>query len=88
VDRDGTREEVIKMYTDHITKCIRNNPEIYDLSKLKGKNLGCWCAGESPCHGDILVGLINSISANTSKPVDKVTEKRVRRVVDVSTLDI
>lgn len=26
---------------------------------LRGKNLGCWCAEGSPCHGDYLLWLAN-----------------------------
>ncbi len=27
--------------------------------ELRGKNLGCWCAIGSPCHGDILLEIAN-----------------------------
>jgi hypothetical protein len=49
---DGTREEVIEKYKNHILK----NKELYNDAKkeLKGKRLGC-CCKPSPCHGDILV---------------------------------
>jgi hypothetical protein len=26
---------------------------------LRGKNLACFCALDSPCHGDVLLGLAN-----------------------------
>lgn len=29
-------------------------------SVLKGKNLGCWCALDAPCHADILLAFVNS----------------------------
>lgn len=37
---------------------LRKNKKLMDnLSSLKGKVLGCWCAPEG-CHGDILVKLL------------------------------
>lgn len=29
------------------------------LSKLKGKNLACWCRKSHPCHADVLLELAN-----------------------------
>lgn len=26
---------------------------------LRGKNLACWCAADSPCHADVLLRLAN-----------------------------
>lgn len=53
------REKCLEMYREYITSKIRENPELYDLSELKGKILGCWCSPEK-CHGDILLELIKS----------------------------
>ncbi len=55
-DRHGTREEVIKKYREWITQG-EGKHLLKDLHELKGKRLGCWCK-PFPCHGDILVGLI------------------------------
>lgn len=30
-----------------------------DLTPLRGKNIACWCAIGSPCHGDALLELAN-----------------------------
>jgi hypothetical protein len=30
-----------------------------DLSKIKGKNLACWCSLDKPCHADVLLKLAN-----------------------------
>lgn len=30
-----------------------------DLSPLRGKSLGCWCALDAPCHADVLLELAN-----------------------------
>ena len=32
------------------------------LAELKGKNLACWCPLDKPCHADILLKLIGSMS--------------------------
>jgi hypothetical protein len=54
IGRDGDRETVLQKYKEYIT--ARVGPA--ELKKLAGKNLGCWCKPE-PCHGDILIELIN-----------------------------
>lgn len=28
---------------------------------LRGRNLGCWCAVGQPCHGDVLLELVNGL---------------------------
>jgi hypothetical protein len=51
IGKDGTREEVIGKYRDYLI----HHPTLYgELSTLKGKVLGCWCA-PLPCHGDVLI---------------------------------
>lgn len=30
------------------------------LTKLRGKNLACWCALDQPCHADVLLELANA----------------------------
>ena len=32
-----------------------------DLTKLRGKNLACWCSKGEPCHGDVLLALANGV---------------------------
>ncbi len=49
-----TREEAIMKYEEY----IRGNQELLnDLHKLRGKVLCCYCSPK-PCHGDILLKLI------------------------------
>jgi len=56
IGKDGTREQVIDKYREYIL----NKPELLaDLHELDGKILGCWCK-PSPCHGDVLVELVES----------------------------
>lgn len=51
---DGTREEVIDKYENHLL----NSPELMNsLYELKNKVLGCYCK-PLPCHGDVLIKYI------------------------------
>lgn len=52
--KNGTREEIIKKYKQYI---ISRKDLMVDLPKLDGEVLGCYCKPK-PCHGDILVELI------------------------------
>lgn len=60
----GTREEVILRYEGH----VRQTPNLMAaLPELCDKVLGCWCKGtdganDVPCHGDVLVKLLNETS--------------------------
>lgn len=57
IGKDGTRAEVIKKYETW----LRNNPALLSkILELDGKVLGCWCHPK-PCHGDVIVKLINEI---------------------------
>lgn len=31
----------------------------HEIGELRGKNLGCWCALDAPCHADVLLELAN-----------------------------
>lgn len=60
ISKDVSREEVIEKYKSYIMEKIENDKTfLKKLKRLKGKNLGCWCAPKK-CHGDILLDLINS----------------------------
>jgi hypothetical protein len=55
-----TREEAIEWYREWIL----TQPELLaSLHELHGKTLGCWCH-PLPCHGDVLVELIEQLDAN------------------------
>lgn len=59
IGRDGSREQVIRMYRDYVL----NSPElIAALPELRNKILGCWC-NPLPCHGDVLVELVRHLPA-------------------------
>ena len=51
IGKDGTREEVIAKYKEHLV----SSPELMDsLYELEDQKLGCFCAPRA-CHGDVLV---------------------------------
>jgi hypothetical protein len=49
------REESIRLYKEWI---MTQTTLLKHLPKLRGKTLGCYCK-PLPCHGDILVRMIN-----------------------------
>lgn len=58
IGQDGTREEVIEKYRDHLASQIREGKITgEDILSLQGKKLVCFCKPE-PCHGDVLVKAI------------------------------
>ena len=61
VGRDGTREEIIELYRQHIQQKLDSNEITREqLEALRGKTLGCWCKPE-PCHGDILLEFLGEV---------------------------
>jgi hypothetical protein len=74
IGRDGTREEVIKKYSDW----FMTTELVLALHELKGKRLGCYCKPLA-CHGDFLVHLIEmeaefDVKEKESKNGDSVEE--------------
>ncbi len=58
IGKDGTREEVISRYETW----IKTQPELMAaLPELRGKVLGCWCAPEHDCHGNVLARLVEEM---------------------------
>jgi Domain of unknown function (DUF4326) len=55
IGRDGTREEVIARYREH----LYDSGLIDDVGELHRRDLVCWCA-PLPCHADMLFELANS----------------------------
>ncbi len=56
IGKDGTREEVILKYAEHLLA----DPALVARAKreLRGKTLGCWCKPHI-CHGDVLMEIAN-----------------------------
>jgi len=61
---DGTREEVItKFRVDFYKRIKRDRTYLIAVLKLKDQRIGCCCA-PLPCHGDIYVEFLDSISTD------------------------
>lgn len=54
---DGTREEVIQKYEEHVRS---SKILMRALPSLAGKTLGCWCPPK-PCHGDVLIKILKEM---------------------------
>ena len=64
IGKHGNREEVLEKYEKYIRCKLQNDTALCEsLIHMKGKKLGCWCAPE-PCHGNILLRLIEEFSTN------------------------
>ena len=60
IGRDGTREDVLRKYREHIT----SRPELITafLEASRGKKcLCCWCKPDA-CHADILAEIASTMS--------------------------
>ena len=62
IGKDGTREEVIEKYRQHLFE----RPELLEQAKKEfaGKNLVCFCAPKA-CHGNILIEMANPTLAKS-----------------------
>lgn len=60
ISNKDSRDDVIRKYKKYILDKINILVEYREeFNKLKGKNLGCWCAPEK-CHGDVLLFLLKN----------------------------
>ncbi len=59
----NSREEAVEKYEEH----LRNDEDLMRLIKyLDGKTLGCWCK-PLPCHGDIIIKVLNELKEEGKK---------------------
>lgn len=56
IGRDGTREQVIERYLEHV---LGRQELLLRLHELRGRRLACWCKPK-PCHGDVLIELVDA----------------------------
>lgn len=56
----GSREEAIQAYREWLV--VERSDLLAQLSELRGKVLGCWCAPLA-CHGDVLAELADGAAA-------------------------
>jgi hypothetical protein len=62
VGRDGDRAECVARFERLLAGECANEAEqawreraVANRDELKGKDLGCWCAPDAPCHADALL---------------------------------
>lgn len=63
VSVNESNANVVSKYRTYIVDKLNKKEISYEsLLELKNKNLGCWCKSknDNPCHGDILVDLIEN----------------------------
>lgn len=53
------REKCLELFKKDIMGKIEKDKEMYNLDKLRGKKLGCFCKLNENCHIDVLINLIN-----------------------------
>jgi len=54
--RDGSRQEILAMYRQHLL----SRPDLLQLlPDLRGRRLGCWCV-PAPCHAEVIAELADS----------------------------
>lgn len=56
IGKDGTREEVIEKFRQHVMDHPGFHAQI--IKNLKGKDLVCWCYPEA-CHATVLFEIAN-----------------------------
>jgi hypothetical protein len=57
VGRHLTRAEAVARYRAYLL--AEGYPLLDALHEIRGKNLGCWCPLDQPCHADVLLELAN-----------------------------
>lgn len=63
---DGTREEVVEKYRDHLRDYLGDSEagenRLGRFRDLEGKTLACWCVGQTDdhtaCHGDVILDVL------------------------------
>lgn len=62
---DGTQSECVEKFKQALfSGALRNfafadRPYVGWKTYLRSKNLACWCKLSEPCHGDILLEIVN-----------------------------
>jgi hypothetical protein len=63
VDKETSLSEVLEKYRNYLD----SSGLINDINELKGKNLGCFCDQNTPCHAQMLVDLIKEKQSEHDK---------------------
>lgn len=72
--KDGTLDQVLVLYE----KYVHDTGLIKDIQELNGKILCCWCY-PNPCHGNVLLRLLNGEHVNIHNWEEN-KKKKIRRV--------
>ena len=59
IGRDGTQAECVAQYRAWLRRPEQAALRQAARRDLQGFNLACWCRAGTPCHGDILLDLVN-----------------------------
>ena len=59
IGRDGTQAECVARYRAWLALPQQAMLRHAARAALRGSNLACWCASGTPCHADVLLGLVN-----------------------------
>lgn len=56
-------ETSVALYRRAVEQCRAEVPDGFEewIAPLRGKNLGCWCPLDQPCHADVLLELANGL---------------------------
>lgn len=57
---ESTRKAAQRVAIDTFRGLVTFDPSVWNLAALRGKNLGCWCPLDMPCHADVLLDLANA----------------------------
>jgi hypothetical protein len=52
-----SRSDALAAFADYLRRRLADEPGF--LEPLRGKNLGCWCPLDVPCHADLLLKAAN-----------------------------
>ena len=58
-------QQSVDFYRSHIKHCLKYWPQLYDINKLLGHDLACWCPIDKPCHCDVLIEILKERNGNT-----------------------
>jgi hypothetical protein len=64
---DDTKAAALKICLAAYEQDVRENDALMDrLPELRGKRLGCYCRAGDPCHGDVLVRLVEEFCGDNA----------------------
>jgi hypothetical protein len=62
IEGEATRERSVELF-DNYLKGMPSQKREELLAPLRGKDLGCWCSLDVPCHADILLKWVEQPTA-------------------------